>query len=384
MSSVRPKVCIVAHRAYGAVQGVGKGHFGGVEIQTAALAKWLAAQGYETSVVTWNEDGRPDDVVGEVRVLKVCAPNAGRPVLRFLHPRTTSLLAALERANADIYYHNCAEAYTGLIAAWCAVRRRTFVYSTASDADCRRARPPWQSRHERLLYRFGLRIADMVIAQTRNQVSLLQRECGVSAALVPMPGAFGQSVPASTSDWLARRGGGGIVAWVGRIDPRKRLEYLFEIARLMPQTTFRVVAPATKDSDYERAIEAQGRSIPNIEWLGRVSRECIGAVYRQADCLCCTSLHEGFPNTFLEAWSQGTPVISSFDPDGLIAERQLGVCAGTVSAFIEAIALLSSSEREWHARSSNALRYYQENHSPEIALPKLEAMLLRAWTRDLR
>src|SRR4029453_9741886 len=60
---------------------------------------------------------------------------------RFLHPRWTSLSRALLRADADVYYQNCAEAATGQVAWWTRRHGRRFVYSVASDMHCDPALP---------------------------------------------------------------------------------------------------------------------------------------------------------------------------------------------------------------------------------------------------
>ena len=65
---------------------------------------------------------------------------------------------------------------------------------------------------------------------------------------------------------------------------------------------------------------AEARTLPNLVLHGAVPRERMAAMYGGAALLLCTSRYEGFPNTFIEAWSLGIPVVSTIDPDGLIAE----------------------------------------------------------------
>ena len=56
MNKSKPSICIVAHNAYGVLAGKEGAHVGGVEVQTPMLAKWLARNGYEVSMITWDED----------------------------------------------------------------------------------------------------------------------------------------------------------------------------------------------------------------------------------------------------------------------------------------------------------------------------------------
>ena len=132
----KPSICLVAHFAYGVLSGGRTGHVGGVERQTTLLARWLTTRGYRVSMITWDE-GQPDDqLIDGIRVIKVCRSDAGLPVLRFVYPRWTSLVRALRKADADVYYQNCGEYVTGQVATWCRRHGRRFVYSIASDPDC--------------------------------------------------------------------------------------------------------------------------------------------------------------------------------------------------------------------------------------------------------
>src|SRR5688500_10726942 len=130
------------------MKGGHSGHIGGVERQTSMLARWLAARGYDVTLVSWDEGQTDGEIVDGVRLLKTCARNAGVKHWRMLHPRATSLFKALRKANADIYYHNCAEVYTGLVALFCRRNNRKFVYSTAHDNGCDPKLPTLQKQYE--------------------------------------------------------------------------------------------------------------------------------------------------------------------------------------------------------------------------------------------
>ncbi len=104
--------------------------------------------------------------------------------------------------------------------------------------------------------------------------------------------------------------------------------------------------------------------------------ERIGEYLCSAGVLCCTSSYEGFPNTFLEAWSQGTPVVSTIDPDGLIATRGLGAVAEDGAGLIRAIRGLLDSPDKWRSASTNARHYYLQNHGVDQVLPRFERVFL--------
>ena len=94
--------------------------------------------------------------------------------------------------------------------------------------------------------------------------------------------------------------------------------------------------------------------------------------YQRASLLCCTSAYEGFPNTFLEAWSHGLPIVSAFDPDGLIAERELGCIATTIPDLIAALDRVLNSRTDWLRYGQNGRRYCEQNHALEVVLSKFE------------
>ncbi len=368
----------MAHNAYGSLTGGASGHIGGVEWQTSIMAKWLAARGWRVSLITWDEGQDGQNTVGGVRIVRMCRRDAGMPGVRFFAPRWTSLVRALRAANADVYYHNCGEYVTGQVAWWCRRNGRAFVYSVASDPDCDPALPEMRRPHERILYRHGILHAHHVITQTRRQAQMLRSGFGRDAVVIPMP------CPGPRSDDFVKPTappfGSRPVLWVARICEPKRPDRLLDVAEACPDLQFDLVGPCY-GSAYARRILERAERTPNVCVHGGVSRDRITDFYRRAACLCCTSDFEGFPNTFLEAWSHGLPVISTFDPDNLIAERRLGAVAKDAPGLAAELTYLLRSANRWQEASNNARQYYEMNHDAEVVLPRFEQVFREAAAR---
>ena len=113
---------------------------------------------------------------------------------------------------------------------------------------------------------------------------------------------------------------------------------------------------------------------PNVTWLGSVARNDLPALYKRASCLLCTSIYEGFPNTFLEAWSLGKPVVTTFDPDQLVRSLGLGAVGANADDLAAKLAALLSDESAWNTASVKARRYFAENHRVEVAMPRFETL----------
>jgi glycosyltransferase involved in cell wall biosynthesis len=367
-------ICIVSHAAYGAITGGRDGHAGGVERQTAMLAKWLAARGHEVSLIVWDEGQPAETTIDGVRVIALCRRADGLPRMRFFHPRWTSLAKALRAANAEVYYHNCAEAITGQVALWCGRHGRGFVYSVASDPECDRRLPALRHGRERILFRYGLRHADRIIVQTDAQLAALRAGFRRDATVMPMPCPGPADEAYTAPDPFARST--PRVVWVGRISAEKRLDWLVDIAYAVPEAIFEVAgAPSPADRSVGVPL-ARASTAPNVMMLGKVPRKDIPGVYRDAAALICTSAYEGFPNTFLEAWSHGVPVISTIDPDGLIARHGLGFVADTREGLAAAVRTCLRSRESWLEMSWRARQYYVTHHTPDRVLPRFEEILV--------
>lgn len=366
-NQTRPRICFVAHYAYGAMAGGDSGHIGGVERQMSLMARRFAQRGYPVSLVTWDEGQDDGLTIDGVQIFKMCRLKAGWPGLRFFWPRWTSLASALKRADADVYYHNCGEYVTGQVALWCRKHRRQFVYSVASDPDCDPKLPVMHTFRERLLYRYGLTHADVVIVQTNKQQEMLRAHFNKESVIIPMPCA-GPSKE-EYGQFEAERTVSNRVLWVGRLCEVKRLDRLLDLAEACPGYGFDVVGPED-GSELTRRHCARAEGIANVTLHGPASLDRVSQFYRSASVLCCTSDYEGFPNTFLEAWSHGVPVVSTVDPDGLIEGKGLGAIGTSVSELADGLERMLGSPDRWREASASARRYYAQNHAVDHVMDR--------------
>src|SRR5262249_28360912 len=127
-------------------------------------------------------------------------------------------------------------------------------------------------------------------------------------------------------------------AWVGMLRQPKRPDVLIEIARRMPNVRFVVCGGATthrSPQGYSEEIIKILYTLPNVDFRGQVPPATAAQVIADAALLLSTADEEGFPNTFTQAWSAGTPVVSlGVDPDHIIAQTGLGKVSGSVDGAI--------------------------------------------------
>jgi glycosyltransferase involved in cell wall biosynthesis len=353
------KVCIIGLKCYDHIaEKPVPQYLGGIETQLAVLAKGLRREGCEVSLITFDHGQRAAEIFDGVTVFKSYSPTGGiRGVRSF--SRILSLRRAMKRADADIYLQMGAGGETGMAALGCKFksdRARRFVFCLASDADCQGPLGAPRFGLENALYRYGIKSAGLLVAQTQTQQTNLEKAFGLKSGIIPM------AVANMKDSGVERRAKS--VLWVGRLMPEKRFEWLLEAARQCPDMEFHVAGTPNQPSGYAAQLLSTAASIPNVRAHGRLSREDLNKLFQSSGLLCCTSMLEGFPTTFLEAWSCGLPVVTTFDPDGIVARQGLGRVVNTVDELVSQLRSLPGTEV--CSGMSQAVRsYFSENYSAE-------------------
>lgn len=378
-----PRVCLVGMNNLGVLAPQFRNlPVGGAELQQTLLARALVRRGVSVSMIVADHGQAEGAVWDGVKTYKAFRPQAGLPVLRFVYPRWTGLWRALRRADADVYYTSCAGAQLGQVVLFAHRHRRRVVFRIASLSDCDPRSVLVRYARDRILYRYGLEHADLVLAQTREQQQALREHYGRDSEVVA---SLADATPLQRRPFDARDID---VLWVGNLRSLKRPDRLLAAARRLPQLKFHMIGgPMPGAERLFESVRIEALTLPNLTFHGAVPPAEIGAFFARSRVLAATSQIEGFPNSFLQAWAAGTPVVSFLDPEGLLEREVLGYQVTDVDSLCSRLLELGTHREAWERLSHRAHAHMCERSAQDPVQPYLEALgglrpaaaLARAW-----
>jgi glycosyltransferase involved in cell wall biosynthesis len=341
------KVCFIAPKAYEVFNPDVGDYVGGAEVDLYYLANELARDSdFKVSFVVSDYGQNDVEIIDGVTILK--SLDFRRNVLNGL----LRVWGALKKADADIYFIECASAGVALVATFCKLYRRIFVYRLASllESDGTFIREhPVVGR----LFTWSLRRAAIVIAQNAIDVENLTRTVGISPHVIPN----GQPLPPIQQQ---RR---DTILWVGRDDPIKKPEIFLELAKAVPDEHFTMICQTlTHDRHYANLI-TEASKIPNLQFIRHVPFNQVDTYFQRAKVFVSTSEAEGFPHTFIHACKCGTAILSfNVNPDGFLDKYKCGLCArGDRDLFIKMFRdLLVPQDAQQYGMNGRC--YVEENH----------------------
>lgn len=340
---------------------------GGEQVQQTLLARAMARRGLAVSMAVYDygqEDGAVWDGITTYRTYR---QQAGLPVLRFVYPRWWHMWRAMHRAGADVYYVSCAGMQLGLAAMFCLRHGKRLVFRVAHDSDCEPDQLLIRYWRDKKLYEYGLRRAHAILVQTARQQGRLAANYGRSSRVADMLVDPPQQEQQRIVD----------VLWVNNIRPFKRPDLFLALARSMPACRFRMIGGTQPGAEalYD-SVAREAQTIRNLEFLGRVPYHDMDRHYAQAKLFVNTSDSEGFPNSYLQSWIRGTPVVAFFDPDGVIRRERLGHAAMSLDDMRGHLVKMLADGAAWRRTSVRCKVFMQEHFGEErILAPYLDTLV---------
>lgn len=345
---------------------------GGAESQIAYMATAFAKLGHKVDLIYG--DGRTGSTtrfIAGVTCIEAAA-SWRRPgsLLR--------LWKAIDESAADLIYSRLPDDFLWILGLYSRIHPQSrSLHAVANDRDC----IPWRAYSynrwfHNMLYALGLRSFGTIAVQHSAQAKLIKPH--TNARLVTIPNylrAFSRE-PREYGDANID------AAWVAQIRPAKQLQLLLDVAESLPLLRFAVIGQfsTTYESRERRALANQMEQLKNVKFLGPQSSEDVIQLLAHSKILVNTSSWEGFPNTMLEAWSVGVPVVSlQANPGGVIEREAIGVVSRTQERLINDVQRLALTPSLNHEMGTRGLEYVRKEHSLEAVCRGFERVMPGVW-----
>lgn len=332
---------------------------GGSEIQADLIINKLLSRRHEIYFVS-DLIGTPKKGIRNVKYLYL--KNYGRQysILNFF-----PLIKTLKNINPDIIYQRWRIPYTAMAAWYSKKYSKKMIFHIARDLDTRKKKIKLNymsffnfiNEH---FERYGIRNADIIIAQTNNQQKLIKKHFNRNSLVVPN----GHLVPPPPFKKINPP----VIAWIANIKPWKQPEIFIKLAEHLQNTKAQFIyAGRPIKGKLQKRLMEKTRKLPNLEYLGEIPFEKTNELLSKSSLFVNTSLPlEGFPNTYIQAWMRETPVVAlNCDPDNLLKRLKIGLLSGSFKQMIDDLRYLIENENIRKEMGKRARQYAIQNHDIE-------------------
>jgi glycosyltransferase involved in cell wall biosynthesis len=370
---MRVKLCILVPAHWEA-------QMGGSQYQAKVLVDHLLAN-YDVDIAYLTTRADPTFTPAGYRIVPFSDRRGMRRYGSFFD--VVRLYRALARERPDIILQFVGSAHTGIAALYARSHGCKMIWRVTNDPSVEPDKASWRKPHlkvEQLFLSFGIRNATLILAQTEYQRARLT-ERFPNAPVQVLPNFHPAAPDCGRSGAVVKQ-----VAWIANLKPLKNPGAFVRLARRFAHRAdvrF-VMVGGTDDSAWTKETLTEIAATPNLDYRGAVSQSAVNSLLEHTDLLVNTSDHEGFSNTFIQAWMRRVPVVSlRVDPDRLLSRGGLGALAGDEDTLCERVAALLDDPDRCAAIGARARRYALEHHA-ESNIETLARLLdLKRWLSDL-
>lgn len=339
--------------------------FGGAELQLVLLARALAEMPDVTvRFITRGQGPAESFRNGNIHVHKL--PYRRHRLTRSILGLWDSFRACL-RLPTDVFLQRGGGWETGMTAFAAQIARKPFFFMTSSTWDVDGTHEKQRGYLFGKTYMYGLRRSTAIVTQTQNQHDLLLNRYGRENTILRSAHPIPESIPENKSG----------VLWVGRCEPCKNPDLFIELAKQIPDVPCTMVCPPANLIGMYDLIRGKAETAPNLRFLPGVSFAETESLFASHKIMVNTSTQEGYPNTYVQAFKWGVPIITAlFDPDGILETRKMGQRVGENPQDIaKAVIRILDDWQVWQEYSANAREFARQHHDIETVASRLYELL---------
>lgn len=337
-----------------------KGLIGGLAIQMRYWAETFVRKGWQAYVPTYN---RSREYNGIKFFKYYNLPKIG-VATEFIFT-----LYHLLKIRPDLILLRGARRQLGSVATFAKLLGIKVVFLGASDADFKPEEELINDKKSRKIYRVGIRKTNYFVLQNKVQEECLARNYGEKKHII-IPNIW----PANNNCQNFARDIDFL--WVGNFRELKRPQWFIQLAKNNPQYKFVMIGGGVNGRLYKEC-ENIALQFTNLKFLGKTDFDDVNKLFERTKIYICTSTIEGFPNTFLQSWSNKIPIITTFDPSDVVKNNNLGICVDSYEELNEtAKTLIGDTQMQQNIQQSIA-EYFKNSHNTDVMYERLMDLLAK-------
>lgn len=279
------------------------------------------------------------------------------------------VMKILKEVKPDVIYTRFHSSWSGVASNYAKENNIIHIWAMASDNDLKKRKigefilRPFDLI-ESYYVNHGFKYATHLITETDFQRSEIKRQYGRISRHVPKPYIF------SDKGNLKKDSNRINVIWIANFKSIKHPEIFIELShRCTAYNNFYFRMIGRKSDSYRELIDLASRSNPNFSYLGELSNKDVQKELENSHVLVNASDYEGFPNTFLEAWSNKVVVFSrTVNPDNIITNHKIGFICPSIEEMLSTLLLLHLNRDLLKNMGERAYDYVVSNHSFEKSM----------------
>jgi glycosyltransferase involved in cell wall biosynthesis len=368
-------ICFISRTAHFVLFNETEKLIGGAEFQQVVLAKALRKRGWRVSFITEKYGNITSTEADGITVFPVIDYKSGNRYVRRTVSIPFQLWKAMRIADAHFYYHRNPGPFTAVIGLCCKAAGKKFILAGANDANFdRKNELNVKYFLDVLEIKYGIKLAEKIILQNKKQKYLLKKHYGrdglIFHNLYDPPTSIDRLPDLSRSTDKPR------LLWVGRLARQKRPELCLKLAERLPDFEIIIVGSRTLEHELTQKFKKAVVFFKNITFTGHLPLSKVEELFDSAHAFVNTSFVEGFPNTFLQAWSRGLPVISFVDPDDLIRDFDLGIKVSNIDEMADAIRKKLNEKDTYLQQTQKIKSFFDRTFNVDQKIKIFESILL--------
>jgi len=322
---------------------------GGAEYQCRLIADNLKNE-YQIIFISYGHNNNLTEYIDGYKVYKISLKNYFFHRLTFYYFISIKIKKIIKVENPELIYQRILNSFSYYLSNISLKRKIPFVLHVADNKCLLFKDHKFSTKARKIFFKSINNSSPNYICQSEDQFNLLSKYGTFNSIIVPN---LHKQLYFNYPKIKTRN-----IVWIANVREFKQLDIFIKLSKLMAEYNtfvFNVVGNINSDKYGKKLLNSMNES--PIVYHGKKSNEWINRFLYESLVLINTSLpnSEGLPNTFIQSWLAGTPVISlNEDPNGYITRNKLGYCCnGNFECLIKSIIHIDQMPLEEYIQLSN-------------------------------